>query len=355
MINNRFLYYKHLESFTSDLQNIKNDSIAFIEDAKLIWTHGVFFGSTEDNTPDEIPVVRVVVDDKLSTTSVNPVQNKVITNALSDKLDASIITNYYTKEQLDQIFGINAETLVFIQQLVSQLQDNDALQTLLTEMATKADRDDLDNYYTKTASDSKYLTKEEYDNYIHPMSVSIQVIPSTPIEYTGQEINVSVRYTVMKNGQGYTPDSVTVTLDGATIYTGSEAMSTIPATVTSLGRHTAVVNAYKNENLYTASASTNVVRPTYIFYSLASTKETVSVENQRKYLETSLNKSNFNLVNDQNGSYLWIITPCDLHLVTTDAGRAYTVDMTNTGTIDGLKYYRSTLSIDQSNINYWIS
>ena len=46
MINNKFLYYKHLESFVDDQGNglINNDSIAFIEDAKLIWTHGSYFG-----------------------------------------------------------------------------------------------------------------------------------------------------------------------------------------------------------------------------------------------------------------------------------------------------------------------
>lgn len=355
MINNRFLYYKHLESFTSNLQNINNDSIAFIEDAKLIWTHGVFFGSNEGGNSEEFPVVQIVVDDTLSTSSVNPVQNRVITNALNNKLNASVITNYYTKSQIDQMFDINGETLVVIQQLVEQLQDNDSLQTLFTQLAGKADKEDLNDYYTKTVSDSKYLTKEEYDDYIHPMTVAIQITPSGPIEYTGQEIDVTVGYQVTKNGQGYTPDSIVIELDNTTIYTGNTAISNIPAKVTSVGKHTATITASKDGKAFNAITSMYIVRPTYIFYSQASTKETVSVENQRKYLETSLNKSNFNLVNNQNDSYLWIITPCELHLVTTDAGRAYTVNMTNTGTINGLTYYRSTLSIDQSNINYWIS
>ena len=50
----------------------------------------------------------VIVDEELSLTSTNPVQNKVITGALNDKLDSSAYTptdlsDYYTKEEVNEL------------------------------------------------------------------------------------------------------------------------------------------------------------------------------------------------------------------------------------------------------------
>lgn len=44
----------------------------------------------------------VTIDSSLSTSSVNPVQNKVITAALNNKAEASSLNNYYTKSEVDE-------------------------------------------------------------------------------------------------------------------------------------------------------------------------------------------------------------------------------------------------------------
>lgn len=47
----------------------------------------------------------VTIDSSLSTSSVNPVQNKVITAALNNKAEASSLNNYYTKSEVDEKIG----------------------------------------------------------------------------------------------------------------------------------------------------------------------------------------------------------------------------------------------------------
>lgn len=46
MITNNFLYFKTKKSFQESLSEIKNTSIAFIEDSSEIYTHGNFFSNT---------------------------------------------------------------------------------------------------------------------------------------------------------------------------------------------------------------------------------------------------------------------------------------------------------------------
>ena len=93
VIKNKYLYYKTLGGFTSALQNgyISSDSIAFIEDAQLIWTHGILYGGGSG-----------WIDDDLSTTSENAVQNKVVTAAISAKADSDELKYYSTKNEFKQ-------------------------------------------------------------------------------------------------------------------------------------------------------------------------------------------------------------------------------------------------------------
>lgn len=91
MINNRFLHYKNFDRFVNDLRDgmISSRSIVFIQDKSLIWTHNKYYGS-------------VIVDAQLSNTSTNPVQNKVVKDAIDQKANLSLLQYYATKEELDQ-------------------------------------------------------------------------------------------------------------------------------------------------------------------------------------------------------------------------------------------------------------
>lgn len=91
MINNRFLHYKNFDRFVNDLRDgmISSRSIVFIQDKSLIWTHNKYYGS-------------IIVDAQLSNTSTNPVQNKVVKDAIDQKANLSLLQYYATKEELDQ-------------------------------------------------------------------------------------------------------------------------------------------------------------------------------------------------------------------------------------------------------------
>ena len=131
MINSRFLNYKHYNSFIRDLNDnqISKDAIVFIQDEShtCIWTHGkeylcnvsksnleegtlVFgdgYGSNvftieidgetitlTDSDGDSYSasyVLKSQVDTKLSPTSINPVQNKSVYKALTDKADKDAV------------------------------------------------------------------------------------------------------------------------------------------------------------------------------------------------------------------------------------------------------------------------
>lgn len=78
MIKYRFLYFKTLTDFKSKLSEIDRQSIVFIQDKKLIWTHGQYYG--------EVPEA-ITIDSELSNLSINPVQNNVVKRAI-DTLQA---------------------------------------------------------------------------------------------------------------------------------------------------------------------------------------------------------------------------------------------------------------------------
>lgn len=78
MIKYRFLYFKTLTDFQSKLSEIDRQSIVFIQDKKLIWTHGQYYG--------EVPEA-ITIDSELSNLSINPVQNNVVKRAI-DTLQA---------------------------------------------------------------------------------------------------------------------------------------------------------------------------------------------------------------------------------------------------------------------------
>lgn len=61
-----------------------NDKIAFIKDKGLIWTHQTYYGGGGSGADIDI-------DAQLSSTSTNPVQNKVVKAAIDSKADESLL------------------------------------------------------------------------------------------------------------------------------------------------------------------------------------------------------------------------------------------------------------------------
>lgn len=49
MINNRFLFYKTKDAFERDKNEIMNESIVFIADPAIIWTHGIYYVANKNS------------------------------------------------------------------------------------------------------------------------------------------------------------------------------------------------------------------------------------------------------------------------------------------------------------------
>ena len=84
---------------------------SYVDEKEIAWDKvtgkpGTYTPSAHNHTVADIsdfPEIPdpVQVDSELSTTSENPVQNKVIDAALKGKLDSTVLENYYNKEEVD--------------------------------------------------------------------------------------------------------------------------------------------------------------------------------------------------------------------------------------------------------------
>lgn len=194
----------------------------------------------------------------------------------------------------------------------------------------------------------KYLTKDEYDLIQNPVKMSVSVNPSVA-EY-GNDVTLSISWNITRKGVAQQAESIRVIVDGTT---NNASGTTYSTTVSSVGTHSITVTAVVNGTTVSSSTSMQIVRPTYIGFSSASTASNVSLSNLTKSVVTQVSATK-TLSNTVNGNYLWIVTPYILNTVATDQGFTYTVEMSKEGTIDGLNYYRSVQSIDVSNLTYYI-
>ena len=95
------------------------------------------------NKAVDVPVP--TVDSALSSSSTNPVQNKVIYNALGSKADATELNNYYEISEVDNLLNNKADTLTV----------NNIITDIANEITTRANADaNLQNQITGLASGS---------------------------------------------------------------------------------------------------------------------------------------------------------------------------------------------------------
>lgn len=97
----------------------------------------------------------VVVDDHMSETSKNPVQNKVITAAMSEKVDKvdgkTLSTNDYTTAEKNKLASLYNYDDTAISQALTNKVDKVAGKGLSSEDFTTEDKEKLDNVKTYTA------------------------------------------------------------------------------------------------------------------------------------------------------------------------------------------------------------
>ena len=161
----------------------------------------------------------VTVDSELSTTSENPVQNKVITNALSDKAQMIELTQAEYNALVDK--------------------DPDTLYAI-----TDAPTIDMSNYYSKDETDD--LLDEKQETLVS--GTNIKTINNTSILGSG---NINIQ----GGGSSYTAgDGIDITNDVISV-TGKADTSTVTSLNNALTAHTANTNVHvtaANKNAWNA-------------------------------------------------------------------------------------------------------
>lgn len=359
----------------------------------------------------------VTTDSSLSDDSTNPVQNKVIKAELDNKVNYSDLQNYPTNQEVEQkisninnklekgkgyFTSVNALKALCPTPKVGDWaivnkdnkwvvascqvdgvwtvteQEYDSSDINLEEYAKKEDldlkQDTLINGVSiKTINGQNilgsgniqiiggdidpsifdnYMTKDEYYNIQNPLRVSLSSNP-TLAEYTGNSINVTLSYSVSKGGNQIVPETLELTIGGNKIDLTPSKNGTYVAKISNKGTTTFSIKATKNNESNSASASTNLVLPSYIGFDVAESVDNVNFYNLTKEIKNTISNTK-TIENRTSGSYLWIISPYVLNRVATDSGFTYVVNMQSLGNTGGLNYYRSVRAVDVSNLTYYV-
>lgn len=339
---------------------------------------------------------RTVVDNQLSETSENPLQNKVIAEILSH-YQSSLIPGVTIKNINGRsILGSGNLTLLTPENLktingesIIKTEDDDDItikvtqsssETPLTEESLRgllktingrsligqgnlviegygsggsyATMEDLEEYVKKSELQSLdgYLTYDDLYSYMNPLKVTASINPSLT-EYTGQNIPTTITFTAKKGNTVVNPTNITLTLPNNQTET-LDSMS-VTKNVNYKGSSKFTITCQYNGESASASATTTQIDPTYIGFANTNNAQNVVLAELDKKILSKISMTE-TLNNTVEGTYLWIISPFTLTKVATDPGFTFDVSMDLAATINGLKYYRSSSQIDISNITYYI-
>lgn len=113
-INKKLIHFNTLEKFKENLKlnedgtvaddsNILGTSIVFIKDAKLIWTHGQYYGydSVSDDLKERLDSIEATIEENELITARALVELDKNKANIADTLEGYGITDAYTKEEID--------------------------------------------------------------------------------------------------------------------------------------------------------------------------------------------------------------------------------------------------------------
>lgn len=208
MITNKFLHFEHESEFNAKKAEISENSIAFIDDAKLIYTHNNSYFCGDQNIQYIISKLESSLNQSKAelkeeiTNGINGLRSELQDNAfsgsyndLSDKPPVFRTDDYYTKNQIEELLnGIRSVIphgdFVTRNQLAkvattgeySHLEHRPEIPVIPTTLSSFSN----DTGFITTAQLSNYYTKNEVDVKIPDVSTLIQRIQA--LEYTVQQL-----------------------------------------------------------------------------------------------------------------------------------------------------------------------
>lgn len=196
---------------------------------------------------------------------------------------------------------------------------------------------------------SDYATKEELYNVQYPLTVKIVASP-TLSEFTGENQTVTLSILTKKGNTTVVPELITLKQDSKEPI---NINSVHQVNINKKGTTTFEVTCKLGLEEVTETVSVDFVLPTYIGFNTSDNSTNLDLNTLSKRIKANTQFSEA-IQNVDAGSYLWIVSPFNVHKVATDEGYTYVVRMLNIDYKDGLYYYRSSSAIDVSHLTYYI-
>lgn len=303
-----------------------------------IWDHGKWVPVTgvESGSGD------IIIDTKMSDSSSNAIANKTVKkyiDGIASKTDASILSLNEGKVDKEQGKGLSTNDYTDIDKAkldkmptkVSDLENdsNYATDQDLANLATKDDvkklEDKIDNIQpgTEITVDTDLDAKStnpvqnkaiaaamtELQDYCFPTSLEAYISPSS-IEWTGNSVEVSVSFRVLRNSKPVVADTIQIQFNGETKILENVADGLEKFTLSTHGYKSGSVTAKKGTTTIKnspRSISVNIYLPVYYGFSKATTGNELTIASLTKG-GASLNGTKI-IINDDATKYLWLCVP----------------------------------------------
>lgn len=303
-----------------------------------IWDHGKWVPVTGVGSGSG----DIIIDTKMSDSSSNAIANKTVKkyiDGIASKTDASILSLNEGKVDKEQGKGLSTNDYTDIDKAkldkmptkVSDLENdsNYATDQDLANLATKDDvkklEDKIDNIQpgTEITVDTDLDAKStnpvqnkaiaaamtELQDYCFPTSLEAYISPSS-IEWTGNSVEVSVSFRVLRNSKPVVADTIQIQFNGEAKILENVADGLEKFTLSAHGYKSGSVTAKKGTTTIKNSPrpiSVNLYLPVYYGFSKATTGNELTIASLTKG-GASLNGTR-TLTNDDATKYLWLCVP----------------------------------------------
>ena len=303
-----------------------------------IWDHGKWVPVTVVGSGSG----DIIIDTKMSDSSSNAIANKTVKkyiDGVASKTDASILSLNEGKVNKEQGKGLSTNDYTDLDKAkldkmptkVSDLE-NDSKYVTDQELVIFATKDELKrlddkidnlqlgsditidtelNAESTNPVQNKVITAAmtELQEYCFPTSLEASISPSS-VEWTGNSVEVSVSFRILRNSKPVVADTVQIQFNGETKMLENVSEGSEKFILSTFGYKSGSVTAEKGTTTIKnspRSISTNLYLPVYYGFSKATTGNELAITSLTKG-GSSLNGAK-TLNNDDATKYLWLCVP----------------------------------------------
>lgn len=304
---------------------------------------GVSYGN---NAIPTVSAITLALRKKVNIVSGKQLSTNDYTNEDKAKVDAALtehqsLDNYYTKSEVDEkiasgsafdssLYYNKNEVNLLLDDKQDNISDLDSIRSGATRKFKTINGNSIEGEGDiEIPSGSQIIVDSELDDtsenpvqnktitsalaelqdYCFPTSLEATVSPSS-MEWTGDSVEVSVGYKVLRNSKAVTADTVTINFNGETKTLENTNGGSEKFIVTSLGYKSGSVSAKKGSTVIKnspRSISVNLYLPVYYGFSKATGKDDIVITELIKGGSSISGARTLN--NDDATKYLWLCVP----------------------------------------------